>query len=102
MKIDIFNHIITPEYHKRRMAVAPPGMRLQEAERILPTLFDLDRRLRVMDTAGEGYVQIISTANPPVESMAGPGRAGIVTDRNDGWRSCLAFSGASLRAACLR
>jgi aminocarboxymuconate-semialdehyde decarboxylase len=35
-------------------------------------LFDLDRRLRVMDTAGEGYVQIINTANPPVENMAGP------------------------------
>jgi aminocarboxymuconate-semialdehyde decarboxylase len=25
-----------------------------------------------MDTAGEGYVQIINTANPPVENMAGP------------------------------
>ena len=72
MKIDVFNHIITPKYHQRRMKVAPPGMRLQEAERILPTLFDLDARLRVMDAAGEGYVQIINTANPPVENMAGP------------------------------
>jgi aminocarboxymuconate-semialdehyde decarboxylase len=72
MKIDVFNHIITPKYHQRRMKVAPPGMRLQEAERILPTLFDLDARLRVMDTAGDGYVQILSTANPPVENMAGP------------------------------
>ena len=72
MKIDVFNHIITPEYHQRRMKVAPPGMRLQDVERSLPTLFDLDRRLRVMDTAGEGYVQIINTANPPVENMAGP------------------------------
>jgi predicted TIM-barrel fold metal-dependent hydrolase len=72
MKIDVFNHIITPKYHQRRMKVAPSGMRLQDAERILPTLFDLDARLRVMDTAGEGYVQIINTANPPVENMAGP------------------------------
>lgn len=72
MKIDVFNHIITPKYHQRRMKVAPPGMRLQDVERSLPTLFDLDRRLRVMDTAGEGYVQIINTANPPVENMAGP------------------------------
>lgn len=75
MKIDVFNHIITPKYHQRRMKVAPPGMRLQDTERSLPTLFDLDRRLRVMDTAGEGYVQIINTANPPVEHMAGPGAA---------------------------
>ena len=72
MKIDVFNHIITPTYHQRRMKVAPPGMRLQDVERSLPTLFDLDRRLRVMDTAGEGYVQIINTAHPPVENMAGP------------------------------
>ena len=72
MKIDVFNHIITPRYHQRRMKIAPPGMRLQDAERSLPTLFDLDARLRVMDTAGEGYVQIVNTANPPVENMAGP------------------------------
>jgi predicted TIM-barrel fold metal-dependent hydrolase len=72
MKIDVFNHIITPRYNQQRMKVAPPGMRLQDVERTLPTLFDLDRRLRVMDTAGEGYVQIINTANPPVENMAGP------------------------------
>jgi predicted TIM-barrel fold metal-dependent hydrolase len=72
MKIDVFNHIITPEYHRRRMKVAPPQMRLRDMERSLPTLFDLDARLRVMDTAGEGYVQIINTANPPVENIAGP------------------------------
>src|SRR5262245_9445894 len=75
MKIDVFNHIITPRYHQQRMKVAPAGMRLQDAEQSLPTLFDLDRRLRVMDTAGEGYVQIINTANPPVENMANPDAA---------------------------
>lgn len=72
MKIDAFNHIITPKYHQRRLKIAPPEMRLQDMERMFPTLFDLDARLRVMDTAGEGYVQIINTANPPVENMAGP------------------------------
>lgn len=36
----------------------------------MPTLFDLDARLRVMDTAGAGYVQIVNTANPPVEAFA--------------------------------
>jgi aminocarboxymuconate-semialdehyde decarboxylase len=72
MKIDIFNHIVTPEYNRRRLQLAPSQMRLQETERIMPTLFDLDARFRVMDTAGEGYVQIINTANPPVESITGP------------------------------
>ena len=72
MNIDAFNHIITPEYNRRRLKIAPPRMRLQDMERLVPTLFDLDARLRVMDTAGDGYVQIINTANPPVEVMAGP------------------------------
>jgi aminocarboxymuconate-semialdehyde decarboxylase len=75
MKIDAFNHIITPGYHARRLALAPPSMRLADVERVMPTLFDLDARLRVMDTAGDGYVQIINTANPPVEQIAGPSAA---------------------------
>src|SRR6185503_19750658 len=75
MKIDVFNHIVTPRYRERRLQIAPPQMRLQDQERLMPTLFDLDARLRVMDTAGEGYVQIINTANPPVESVAGPTEA---------------------------
>ena len=72
MKIDAFNHIVTPKYNERRKALAPPQMRLQEQERLMPTLIDLDARLRVMDAAGDGYVQIVNTANPPVENMAGP------------------------------
>jgi predicted TIM-barrel fold metal-dependent hydrolase len=72
MKIDVFNHIITPRYREARLKTAPPHMRLQEQERVMPALFDLDARFRAMDTAGEGYVQIINTANPPVEQLAGP------------------------------
>jgi aminocarboxymuconate-semialdehyde decarboxylase len=75
MKIDVFNHIVTPRYRERRLQVAPAQMRLQDQERVMPTLFDLDARLRVMDTAGDGYVQIINTANPPVEAFAGPADA---------------------------
>jgi aminocarboxymuconate-semialdehyde decarboxylase len=71
MKIDVFNHIITPEYNRRRLKIAPRQMRLQDTERMVPTLFDRDARFRVMDTAGGGYVQIINTANPPVELIAG-------------------------------
>ena len=63
MKIDVFNHIITPKYRDARLKVAP---RLQEQERVMPTLFDLEARFRVMDSAGDGYVQIINTANDPI------------------------------------
>lgn len=72
MKIDVFNHLVTPRFHQQRLTVAPPQMRLQEMARVFPGLFDLEARFRVMDTAGDGYVQIINTANPPVEAMAGP------------------------------
>jgi predicted TIM-barrel fold metal-dependent hydrolase len=75
MKIDVFNHIVTPRYRARRLEVAPPRMRLQEQERVMPALFDLDARFRAMDIAGEGYRQIINTANPPVETFAGPAEA---------------------------
>ena len=75
MKIDVFNHIVTPRYREARLKVAPPQMRLQDQERAMPALFDLDARFRAMDTAGDGYVQIINTANPPVENIAGPAEA---------------------------
>ena len=75
MKIDVFNHIITPRYRQARLKVAPPQMRLQDQQRVMPALFDLDARFRAMDSAGDGYVQIINTANPPVENIAGPAEA---------------------------
>jgi aminocarboxymuconate-semialdehyde decarboxylase len=75
MKIDVFNHIVTSRYRERRLQLAPPRLRLQDQERVMPTLFDLEARFRVMDTAGSGYVQIINTANPPVETFAGPAEA---------------------------
>ncbi|MBI2189451.1 MAG: hypothetical protein HYU37_20330 [Acidobacteria bacterium] len=55
MKIDVFNHIITPRYREARLKVAP---RLPEQERVMPALFDLDARFRAVDLAGERYVQI--------------------------------------------
>jgi aminocarboxymuconate-semialdehyde decarboxylase len=72
MKIDVFNHIITPRYRDARLKAAP---RLAEQERVMPALFDLDARFRAMDSAGEGYVQVLTTANPPVENVAGPADA---------------------------
>jgi predicted TIM-barrel fold metal-dependent hydrolase len=75
MKIDVFNHIVTPRYADRRLQIAPPQMRLQEQARIVPALFDLDARFRAMDIAGEDYRQIINIANPPVETFASPGEA---------------------------
>ena len=69
MKIDIFNHIVTPRYREARLKIAPPQMRLLDQERVMPARFDLDARFRAMDTAGEGYMQILTTANPSVETF---------------------------------
>ena len=41
----------------------------------MPALFDLDARFRAMDTGGDGYVQILTAANPPVENIGGPAEA---------------------------
>lgn len=75
MKIDVFNHIVTPRYRDARLKIAPPQMRLQDQERVMPALFDLEARFRAMDTAGDGYLQILTTANPPVEAVAAPADA---------------------------
>ncbi len=75
MTIDVFNHIITPRYNEARKKIAPPQIRLQDQERVMPALFDLDARFRAMDSAGDGYVQILTAANPPVENIGGPADA---------------------------
>ena len=72
MTIDVFNHIVTPRYRAARLRIAPPQARLEDQERAMPALVDLEARFRAMDTAGAGYVQIVNTANPPVERLASP------------------------------
>src|SRR4029453_48614 len=71
VKIDVFPHILPPRYFERMLAAAPPGMALQKRMSGIPVLVDLDLRLAVMDRY-EGYVQVLTLANPPIEIVAGP------------------------------
>jgi uncharacterized protein len=71
VKIDVFPHILPPRYFERMLAVAPPGMALQKRMRGIPVLVDLDLRMAIMDRY-EGYVQVLTLANPPIEIVAGP------------------------------
>jgi aminocarboxymuconate-semialdehyde decarboxylase len=71
MKIDVFPHILPRKYFDRMLAVAPPGLALQKRMSGIPVLVDLDRRLRMMDRH-EGYVQLLTLANPPLEIVAPP------------------------------
>ena len=63
------NRRLQPHRHAQisrgRLKIAPPQMRLQDQERVMPALFDLDARFRAMDTAGEGYMQILNDSQSP-------------------------------------
>jgi predicted TIM-barrel fold metal-dependent hydrolase len=71
MKIDAFPHILPRKYFDRMLEVAPAGLALQKRMSGIPVLVDVDLRLRMMDRH-EGYVQILTLANPPIEVVAGP------------------------------
>src|SRR4029077_8030585 len=71
MKIDVFPHIMPRRYFDRMLQVAPPGMALQKRMSGIPVLVDVEERLRVMDRY-EGYVQVLTLANPPIEVAGGP------------------------------
>src|SRR5207244_1219115 len=71
VKIDVFPHIMPPKYFERMLQVAPPGMALQKRMSGIPVLTDVDQRLRIMDRY-EGYVQVLTLANPPIEVVGKP------------------------------
>ena len=73
MKIDVFNHFVTPKFNEKRLEKAPPALSQILAARLksIPALGDLEARFRIMDMF-EDYVQILTLANPPVEVLGGP------------------------------
>jgi predicted TIM-barrel fold metal-dependent hydrolase len=71
MKIDVFPHILPPRYFDRLLRVAPAGLTLRKRMAGIPVLVDLDERLRIMDRY-DGYVQVLTLANPPIEVVGGP------------------------------
>jgi predicted TIM-barrel fold metal-dependent hydrolase len=70
-KIDIYNHVTPRAYADllREMAPAASGMLKRVSE--IPMLYDMDARVRMMDR-WPGYQQVLTIANPPVESLVGP------------------------------
>ena len=71
MKIDVFPHILPRKYFDRLLAVAPPGLALQKRMSGIPVLVDLELRCAMMDR-WDGYVQVLTLANPPIEVVAPP------------------------------
>ncbi len=69
MIIDIFTHVFPQPVLERMEAISPTFGWMGPRIRNMRDLYELDRRFRVMDEAGE-YVQIISLASPPLEEVA--------------------------------
>jgi predicted TIM-barrel fold metal-dependent hydrolase len=73
MKIDVFPHILPIKYKEALHKEIGPG-HLKELHEIVPTLTDLDYRLRIMDKF-EGLMQILNIAAPPVENIGNKQKA---------------------------
>ena len=70
--IDIFTHVM-PKPFLERLADLVPGHAALTAFPRLITLWDMDARLRLLDQF-DGYQQVLSLANPPLELIAPPAR----------------------------
>jgi predicted TIM-barrel fold metal-dependent hydrolase len=74
MKIDIFPHIIPPKFKEALVKRGPGPFRQSVFYKyldVLPTLWDLDKRFRMMDRF-EGLAQILTLASPAIETIFEP------------------------------
>jgi uncharacterized protein len=84
MKIDIFNHIFPKTFFDRHIDKGSAGKDIGKRVSNIPTIVDVDARLRVLDEFGD-YVQVISLPLPPIEIIAGPEKSPqIAAEANDG------------------
>ena len=71
MKIDIFNHVFPVPFFERMQEVLPDTGPIKRWLNI-PVLYDMDARMRMLDTFGEDYQQVICLSAPTIEFLAGP------------------------------
>jgi aminocarboxymuconate-semialdehyde decarboxylase len=70
MIIDIFNHFMPKAIYDRLSSLVPGHIALSAFPE-LPTLWDVDARLAMMDEFGE-LQHVLSLANPPIEMLGTP------------------------------
>src|SRR5206468_4433589 len=68
--IDVFNHFMPKRIFERLSALVPGHVTLTAFPQ-LPTLWDVEARLRMMDEF-DGLQQVLSLANPPIEMLGPP------------------------------
>jgi predicted TIM-barrel fold metal-dependent hydrolase len=74
LKIDIFCHILPIRYKKALDEIAP-GHIQQSANNLIPTLWDLDHRFRIMEKYG--VMQVLTLSRPPIEEVIGDSRKAL-------------------------
>ena len=68
MKIDIFCHILPQTFFDRLLKLSESSSSVKKRSIEIPAMVNLDVRFRMMDRFGD-YVQVISMASPPIESL---------------------------------
>lgn len=74
MKIDVYPHILPPKYKEILLKKGQDAFRKSDwliYLDALPTLWDLDKRFRIMDRF-DGYAQVLTLASPAVETIFDP------------------------------
>ncbi len=83
MKLDCYTHIFPVDFFHRMEEVVENKAPIKRWLNI-PMLYDVDARLRIMDTFGD-YQQILTLSAPPIEAMSGPDvTPGLARMANDG------------------
>lgn len=84
MKIDAFCHILPRNFRERLVKLSESTSTIKMRSLGIPCMTDLDVRFRIMDRF-ENYVQVVSMAAPPIESMGNPKQtAELAQIGNDG------------------
>ena len=70
-KIDIYNHVMPRAVADRLRELAPQMGGMIKRMTGIRVLYDIEARVRMME-AWPGYQQVLTIANPPIETVAGP------------------------------
>jgi predicted TIM-barrel fold metal-dependent hydrolase len=83
MYLDVFNHFMPSAIFERLAELVPDHIALSAFPE-LPTLWNVDARLRMLDEF-DGLQQVLSLANPPIEVLGPPDRTpALARIANDG------------------
>ena len=72
LKIDVFNHLLPIKFFERMNEINPGMPDIVKRMRGIPSLTDVDLRLRQLEEFGDDYRQIVSMAMPPPELIGTP------------------------------